>query len=297
MEIGRVLSSLGEVKKGVPLKRFTSFKIGGEAEAFFSPYSEETFLKAVKVIKEKNIPFYILGRGSNILVSSKGVKGVVIKPEFSELSLQDRDGDVYAGAMVPVGRLLNFCLDNSLSGAEFLSGIPGSIGGVLVNNASFQKKSISKLARTIKVLDAEKEAISYLSAEDIFWNYRKSSLRGKVVLGAVLSLRKENEKEIKNKIRDNINFRLKKQNLECYSAGCVFRNPEGAAPAGQLIDEAGLKGCRKGRAVVSFKHANFIINESCANSEDVISLIEYIKEKVKDKFGVILEEEIQRWGC
>lgn len=290
------LKELGRVKASADLKSLTSFRIGGEAEYLFFPKDEACLRKAVLLMVKGKYPFYILGAGSNLLISSEGIKGVVIKLEFDDISPYE-DDKFYVGASVKINRLLNFMIDNSLTGLEFLAGIPASLGGVLVNNATFENRSVFESADYVRVLEPLSGKIVSLSAKDIHRRYRFSDLKGKVVLGAGLTFHRDNRDKVFLRIKDTISRRIAKQEFGRPSAGCVFKNPDNNLLAGELIEKAGLKGIKRGGACVSSKHANFIINESCALSSDVVYLTDFIKDKVYNKFGVTLEEEIERWGC
>jgi len=296
MLVGDELRELGRVEYSADLKSRTSFKIGGKAECLFVPKDESCLKKAVLLMVKEKYSFYILGAGSNLLISSEGIEGVVIKLEFDDISPYE-DDKFYIGASVKINRLLSFMLENSLTGLEFLAGIPASLGGVLVNNASSGNRSVFEVADYVRILEPLSGKIVSLSAKDIYRGYRFSDLEGKVVLGAGVILRKATRDDVFSMIKDTISRRIAKQELGRPSAGCVFKNPDNNLLAGELIDKAGLKGIKRGGACVSSKHANFIINESCALSSDVVYLIDFIKDKVYNKFGVWLEEEIQRWEC
>ncbi len=297
MALNRELNRWGLTREKVSLKEFTTFNIGGYCDYFFSPDSEESLKNAVSFLLKRDICLYILGAGSNLLISSDRLRGVVVDLCLEDIQIRNNLSEIYVASAVKINKLLNFCLTHSLGGIEFLSGIPASLGGAVKNNTSFRGESISQKVVGLKVLDIKRAEIYFLENKDISWQYRDSGLEGFIILGAVLSLSQTDIKEIKGKIKDNLRYRLSKQELTAKSAGCIFRNPAKEISAGKLIEDAGLKGLRKDKAVVSSKHANFILNESCAKSQDVIFLIEKIKEKVKSKFGIVLKEEIQRWGC
>jgi UDP-N-acetylmuramate dehydrogenase len=291
VNVKELLLKFGKVEENVGLAPFTSFKIGGDAQYFFVPFSEEQLLSAIKVLSQTQIPYYILGAGSNILVSSKGVKGVVIKPEFNDFFQVDSNPCYfYVGSSVRFSTLLSICLRESLGGIEFLAGLPASFGGALAMGASFKGKDIFSVVVKVKVLKLQDFTISFVDKDSF------SSLNEDIILGGVVSLYPKERQDILDEIKANISWRLKTQDSR-FSAGCIFKNPKQGRGAGELIDKAGLKGLKKGGASVSRRHANFIINEKNATSSDVVFLIEEIKEKVYNKFGVRLEEEIERWGC
>jgi len=285
------------VEENVPLAGFTTFRIGGNAEYFFTPSSWEALAESILYLRDKGIRYFILGGGSNLLISSGGVEGVVIKSEFNELLSLGGGSDFYVGSSAPIRSLLRFSLGDSLGGLEFLAGVPATLGGALVNNCSFRDKDIFSVVKRVKILNPGNEEVAFLERDEIHRGYRFSSLKQFIVLGAELIFCRQERAKIKEEIRRVVNYRLMNQELGKYCAGCIFKNPKDGPSAGKLIEEAGLKSLRKGKALASLKHANFIINEKGASSSDVVFLIECIKEKVYKKFGVLLEEEIERWQC
>jgi UDP-N-acetylmuramate dehydrogenase len=297
MNLKQRLRRLGCVQENVCLKGFTTFKIGGKAEYLFSSSSGKSLREAASFLKRENIPYYILGGGSNLLVSSSVLEGVVIDPLFKEIEIEKATHRIKVGAKVAVGGILKMCLENSWGGLEFLAGLRARVGGLIANNASFGGEDISQKVEKVRVLDFKTSKIYWLENKDINWGYRTAGLRDFIILEAVFVLSQKSSEKAASKIKANIQYRLKNQELTSKSAGCIFRNPQEGLSAGELIEKAGLKGFRNKQAVVSSKHANFILNESCAKSWDVIFLIEQIKDKVKQDTGICLEEEIQRWGC
>ncbi len=290
------LKELGIIFRDEPLKPFTSFKIGGNVKVLFIPNSETSLLEALRIFKINDLSWKVLGGGTNILVSSKGVDGAVVKLDFTGIDFTD-SGNIYLGAGVKTGRFLKWCIEKSLGGAEFLAGVPACLGGILVNNFSYKGKNIFDIARKVKILDTEKEEVRFISKEDIVSCYRHSSLKKFIVLGAELALGGNGNENIKSKIATNLDLRVRFQEIGKQTAGCIFKNPKPELSAAKLIEEAGLKKFSRGRAYISEKHANFIINESCADSADVVFLMDYIKEKVYNHSGILLEEEIERWNC
>ena len=291
------LSKLGDIKENFPLASSTTFRIGGSAECLITPYSQETLAEVFFYLRRKQLPYFILGGGSNILISSGTLQTTVVKLDLNELFKLDRQNHFYIGSSVPLRSILSFCLEESLSGLEFLAGVPATLGGALVNNCSFKEKDIFRIVKRVKVLNPDNGQILYLNTQDIDYGYRFSSLRGFVVLGAEVYFFEDSREIIKQRLREVLSYRLKVQELGKCCAGCIFRNSKDSLSAGKLIDEAQLKGLKRGGAYISRKHANFIINEKDATSSDVIFLVEHIKEKVYNKFGILLEEEIERWQC
>ncbi|RKY44230.1 MAG: UDP-N-acetylenolpyruvoylglucosamine reductase [Candidatus Omnitrophota bacterium] len=290
--------NLGRLKKDFSLKEFTTFKIGGKAKYFFLPFSEDCLKIALKILGEQSINYYILGGGSNLLISSEAIEGVVIKLDFKEI-LPLGDNLFYLGAGVSTRSILNFSLANNLGGLEFLALLPASLGGVIVNNASFKENSIFDRVSRVKVLQPQTQEIFFIDRENIYYTYRSSSLKTErlIVLGAEIEFYPSPSKKIREKIKEVIAYRKRNQEVGKFSAGCIFKNPSPQILAGKLIEELNLKGLRKGKAFVSLKHANFIINEGGADSKDVVFLIEYIKKKVYNRWRIVLEEEVERWQC
>lgn len=285
----------GKLKLDEPLKKYTTFKIGGPAKYFIEPKDADDLKTSVNLAKNHKLPLLVIGGGSNLLISDKGINGLVIKlnsPYFKKLFFNNNI------CMAGAGCLLSQVIKNSgercLSGLEFLIGIPGTVGGALVMNAGIAQKSIADCVEDVTVMDYNGK-VKALNKKEIKFGYRQSSLSKYIILNARLKLiRKKKQKEIEAKIKDYLDERKKKQELRLPSAGCVFKNPS-VCSAGRLIDLCGLKGRRIGDACVSVKHANFIVNLGQAKSTDVLSLLELITEEVKNKFNVILEPEIKIW--
>ena len=290
------LKKLGTLREGVSLKERTSFRIGGPARYLFSPASAEDLAEAVRLLKANQIPYYLLGGGSNLLVSSKGLEGVVIELGFNDFYPLDYPGSFYVGAGVSLPYLLGICLEQSLGGLEFLAGIPATMGGALATNASYKGKDIMSLVQKLKLLNTDDLSLSFVDKVLVQEGYH-APLEKCLIIGASIFLEPKDARAIKKEIRDNIAYRRAHQEVGVFCAGCIFKNPQGDKGAGRLIEEAGLKGKRYGGARISDKHANFIVNEKDASSSDVVFLIEEIREKVYNKSGVVLKEEIIRWGC
>lgn len=293
----------GKIRLKEPLSKHTTFKIGGRARFFIEPKDIADLKLFLSLVKTHKIPLYLIGKGSNILVSDKGIKGIVLKlsaPAFQKISCRGKY--LEAGSGTSLVKILLFARDHNLSGAEFLSGIPGTLGGALVMNAGITEKAkIKKLkVKTIGDLVEDVTVMDYagnikaLHKKDIKFGYRMSSLSKYIILSARLKLKEENKVGIREKIKKYISYRKGTQDLAWPSAGCVFRNPQGY-PAGRLIDLCGLKGRRIGGAGVSLRHANFILNLKNAKASDVFKLMDLIRRKVKDRFNIILKPEIKIW--
>ena len=283
-----------KVKVRYPLKNKTTFKIGGAAQYFSEPNNIAQLKLLIVEAQKKKLPLFILGAGSNLLVSDKGVRGLVIKlsaPYFKKISLESTSLKVGAGVIL--GSLISFAKKNSLKRLEFLAGIPGSLGGALAMNAGCWGFSIGDLVKEVEIMDYSGN-IKTLKRDKIKFAYRKSGLCNCVILSAVLKLKPGSRIAIKSALKRYLSRRRSSQDCSFPNAGCIFRNP-GNNSAGRLIDLCGLKGKNKGPAFISKIHSNFILNKggSCAN--DVLSLMDMIRKKVKKKFAVTLKPEVKIW--
>jgi len=280
-------------KKNVSLKNYTTFKIGGKAKYFFTAKTKEDLVKAIAAAKELKLPFFILGGGGNILVSDQGFKGVVIKIENTKYKIQN--AKIIAEAGMSLGELTNTLIKKGLSGLEWIVGIPGTVGGAVYGNAGAFGKSMEDVVKEVEVLDSKNLKIEKFKNKDCKFTYRSSIFKYKknlIVLSAKLQLKKRKKKEIENKIKKYLEYKKKNHPRDYSSAGSIFKNPMGHF-AGELIEKAGLKGKRIGKAKISAEHANFIVNLGGASAEDVKKLINLAKKSVKKKFKINLEEEIQ----
>lgn len=275
-----------------PMKKHTSFKIGGAAKYLFMPQTSDEIRAVIDYAKNKNEKYVIIGNGSNVLFPDEGYDGIVIKI-CSSMNNINLDGDVIsaqAGALL--SRIAVFAGDNSLGGMEFAAGIPGTLGGAVVMNAGAYGGEMKDIIESVDVLEGNGTVNKYLP-EDMDFGYRHSAIDGdKIVLGASIRLEKKPKRDIVLKMEELKNARLSKQPLEYPSAGSTFKRPEGFF-AGKLIEDAGLKGYRVGGAMVSEKHSGFVINYDNASCADVIKIIEDIRKQVYDKFGVMLEPEVK----
>lgn len=285
-----------DIKENVSFKTLTTYKTGGVCKYLISPFEVLALIELLKVLKENNIKFKIFGNGSNILASDKVYDGVIIRlDKFNKVKV---DGDiVYAEAFVNLVSLSLTCLNNNLTGFEWASGIPGTVGGACYMNAGAYLKSVSDVLISVTVLDEDYNVLE-ISLKDLEFGYRKSNLmdKGYIILGAKFKLSKGNYDDILNLITERRERRYKSQPLNYPSAGSVFRNPDGDY-AGRLIEECNLKGYVKGGAKISDMHANFIVNYNNATSSDVKDLIELAKLKVHEKFNIDLkcEQELFNW--
>lgn len=284
----------GKVRLNEPLKDKTTFRIGGPARFFIEPKDIIDLKRLLDSARSLRTPIYIIGAGSNILVDDSGVNGAVIRltsPYFKKIYIE---GDhIRAGSGVALSQLIRLSLLHGLSGLEFLAGIPGTVGGALVMNAGAWGESIADFVQEISVMDYRGEVKS-LRKKDLSFRYRSSNLKKYIILSADLKLFK-NRKGIKEKVGRYLTNRFDMQDNSRPNAGCVFKNPHPKRAAGRIIDLCGLKGSRIGDAFVSFKHANFILNYGHASSSDVIKLMGLIKRRVKQKFNINLQPEIEIW--
>ncbi len=297
------MTLLGGLKIGLEpdelLSRHTSLRIGGHAIFMAWPKSLEELSGVLDFAKEQHLPFYVLGRGSNLLFSDEGFPGIIINMlNFEKDSVSAKDEIVEASAGIPNHILVQKMSECNLGGLEFLSSVPGTIGGALVQNAGFSRikgmpNEISRFVEEITVLE-QSGNLKVLKKSDIEFKYRDTSLRPFIVVKAKLRFERKNKKEVQEEIYENYKYRSQVQDLQHPSAGSVFKNPLGTTmSSGQLIDEAGLRGYRIGDAQISPRHANFFINLGSATSKDMLELIHLAKEKVKQQFDVTLEEEIR----
>ncbi len=280
------------VRQNVSLGNYTTFKIGGKAKYFFMAKNKDGLISAILVAKKLKSPFFILGNGSNLLVSDKGFEGLVIKLQVTSCKL--RGNMIHAEAGVSLSQLLNIALKNNLSGLEWAVGIPGTLGGAIFGNAGAFGKSIGDNIKEVVAFDIKDKKIKILKNKECKFNYRESVFKKKnnlIILSAKIELKKNNKKEIRNKIKEYLDYRKRHQPLNFPSIGSIFKNPKGFS-AGYLIEKCGLKGKKIGNVKISEKHANFIINLGKGKATDVKKLINLAKKKVKEKFGISLKEEI-----
>ena len=278
------------------MKNHTSFKIGGSADFLVTPRTVDQIQNLIITLKKENIPVFIMGNGSNLLVSDKGIRGVVIKLSKNFSSFSISGDEVTAQSGILLSTLSKSIVNESLSGFEFASGIPGTIGGAVTMNAGAYDSEMKNIVEEVVAMDMDGNIKTFTNQEMNF-RYRKSRVTDEtlVVLEAKLKLEKGNIEDIKAKIDDFTVRRTTKQPLTAYSAGSTFKRPEGYF-AGKLIEDAGLKGIIMRNAAVSSLHSGFVINTGDATCENILELIEFIKLTVFSKFGVMLEEEVRVIG-
>lgn len=284
------MNEFGSVLENVDLKKYNTYGIGGIAKYMVFPSSEEKLVKLLDYIKNEKMSWYILGGGSNVIIPDEDYNGVIIN--LKELNNYEFDKDIInVGSGISLGKLVSVMLDAGYTNLSSLMGIPGLLGGAIIGNAGAYGTSIFDYIISVKFID-EDGNIKELNKEEIKYDYRLTEFKEKkvIVLSAKIRCINGNVAEAKEKIKENLEKRKKSQPLEYKNAGSVFRNPPSHA-AGYLIEHSGLKGITVGGAMVSEKHANFIINFNNATSRDIIKLVELIKSKVKDVYNVELELE------
>lgn len=278
-----------------PMKNHTSFKTGGEAKIFAVPENEDEIKKIISLCKSSGVSYFVLGNGSNILVPDEGISDRVViylGEKFSYINETD-DGKIIVGAGTKLVQVCRYALEKSLTGLEFAFGIPGSVGGAAYMNAGAYGGEMKDVLVKINHIN-EDGTDGFTEGDEMDLSYRHSaySSEKKIITSVELKLQNGDKEEIEAKMKDFLGRRKDKQPLEYPSAGSVFKRPEGYF-AGALIEQSGLKGKRIGGAMVSEKHAGFIINYDNATTSDVLELIDFCRETVKDKFGVTLEAEIK----
>ncbi len=286
----------GEVTEDVSLAPYTTFKIGGTADLFVCPKNLVELLDVIALCKEQNAPYFLLGAGSNLLISDKGIRGVVIKLGDGFDYAHAKQNTILAGAGVSLAKLSAEAKNASLTGLEFASGIPGTLGGAIFMNAGAYGGEMKDVVDEVSYIDTD-GTVKTISGTDCDFGYRKSifSDGSKIIISVKMTLKTGDKDEISATMRDLNARRKEKQPLEYPSAGSTFKRPEGYF-AGTLIEEAGLKGASIGGAQVSEKHAGFVINKGNATAKDVMDLIDHVKKTVFEKSGVELEPEVKITG-
>lgn len=279
-----------------PMSRHTTFRVGGPADFFVTPKAKEEVRDVIRICKEAGIPYYIIGNGSNLLVSDAGYRGVIVQiyKEMNEVKVEGDLVKAQAGALL--SGIAAKALGAELSGFEFASGIPGTIGGACVMNAGAYGGEMKDVLESVTVLTGEGKIIE-LGRNELELGYRTSVIakKGYIVLGAVLKLERGDGEKIKTYMDELKEKRVTKQPLEYPSAGSTFKRPEGYF-AGKLIEDAGLRGFQVGGAQVSEKHCGFVINRDHATAADIMELMRQVQIRVKENSGVDLEPEVKRLG-
>jgi len=291
----------GKVLYNEPMRNHTSFCIGGPADIWVEPVDVDDLKRCIQISKEKNVPLFIMGAGTNLLVRDEGLRGIVVNMLSSSLrNIYLGDRKISVTSSVTLREFINFCSKAGLSGLEFLAGMPGTVGGAVMTNAGarhYEKMgkwySVGDFIEELRVMRYDGE-IDVLDKKELNFGYKSLDLKDCVILEAKFRLNKTSPRDVRNESQRFLKRKKETQELSAPSAGCIFKNPPAPEKAaGKLIDECNLKGTRVGGALISRKHANFIINTGNASSKDVMALIEIIKEKVKVKFGIELSLEIK----
>ncbi len=310
----------GKIKKNISLATYSSFKIGGPARYFCVVENIDEIKEALKFAMDKNIKYFVLGAGSNLIFSDKGFEGLVMKLQVTSYKLQ-KNRELFVGAGLSLAKLLSESIANNLSGLEWVAGIPGTVGGAICNNSGAYGKSIADNLKEVEVLEIRKLEIRKLGNSECKFSYRDSIFKKEkkhVIISAVFSLEKGDQEESKKIVLERIKDRAAKQPLGYPSAGSIFKNPKvddkylekifieypelkevvknNTIPVWWFIDVLGLKGKKIGGVMISEKHGNFIINTGGGKAEDIVILISLIKQKVRDNFNIQLKEEIEYVG-
>ena len=301
-----------KIEENVSLKNLTTLRLGGEARYFLVSHDVHELLAAVKAALELKINFFVLGGGSNVVISDAGFEGLVIKNESGEVSIEGNEAMVDSGIKLPV--LIRKLAELDMGGLEFMAGIPGTLGGAVINNAGAFGDTISNHLKSVTIIDQAgqiriilKEDLSFTYRTSLFKRILKPKKRG-VILRVRLILRKGAREEISRKISNYL--RLRQDQPKGLSCGSFFKNPkvdilekdwqelvkEGRIPAGYLLEQTGAKGRKEGGVIVSPKHANWIMNSGKGKAEEVKRLAESLKSEVERRFGIILEEEVEYIG-
>lgn len=279
-----------------PMKNHISFKVGGPADFLLKPKTEDEIKRLIEFLKNENIPYIVIGNGSNLLVKDGGIRGVVIKiaDNFNKFEIEDTKVVAQSGALLSfMGKAI---LNKSLTGFEFAAGIPGTLGGAIAMNAGAYGGEMKDIVKSVRLMDSKGNIIE-LSNKEMEFEYRRSliSKSDYIVLSAIMELKEGNFDEIKGHMKELTKSRVTKQPLNLPSAGSTFKRPEGYFAA-KLIEDSGLKGLTLGGARVSEKHSGFVVNIGDAKAKDIIELINVVKSTVYSKFGVMLEEEVKILG-
>ncbi len=283
-----------------PMENYTSFKIGGTADLVALPENKFELKDLLKRAWELEIPVTLLGRGTNLLISDRGIRGLVVitKQLKSRIQIIEKERDtitIFADAGERLSKVCQFAINNTLSGLEFAAGIPGSIGGAIMMNAGTKSGEMSTIIKSIEVLNQDTLEVETIETDLLNFSYRHLNLSG-IIVSAAITLKKGNQELIEQIFKHNLNRKNASQPVSFASAGCFFKNPVVGRSAGELIDKAGLKGMSVNDAAVSEKHGNFIVNRGNASCEDILLLKQHIQKVVFKKFHIKLETEVRLEG-
>ena len=296
--LGRLQDIVGSdnIVSDEPMRKHTTFRIGGNADIFVRPESKEQIAEILRLCRKQDVPYFILGNGSNLLVGDRGFRGVVINIMDNMNDIKVDGGIIKAQAGAMLIKVSRAARDNSLTGLEFASGIPGTIGGAIYMNAGAYGGEMKDVVTQVTAMDAEGEIYTF-GTDELEFSYRHSVIqqRDLIVLDVTMKLAAGDQKIIDDRMSELAVARRTKQPLEYPSAGSTFKRPEGYF-AGKLIMDAGLRGYRVGDAQVSEKHCGFVVNRGNATADDVIKLIDDVKAKVSEEYDVVLEPEVRMIG-
>lgn len=289
--------NIGRIEENISLKKYTTYKVGGKSRCVVYPKNVDKLVRLIKLLNQNNIKYKIIGNGSNLLFSDKDYDGILIKlVDFDDIEINDNR--IKVGAGYSLMKLSRIAMKNSLTGLEFAAGIPGTVGGAVFMNAGAYKSDMGYIVKSVKVLTPDYRIIE-LENRELDFHYRTSYLKKHpkyICLEAVIKLEHGSRSAIENLMKERLKRRMSSQPLNYPSAGSVFRNPKDMF-AGELIENLGLKGMKHNGAMISDKHANFIVNTGNAKSEDIKYLIDYAYNKVKEKYNVemVVEQEFVNW--
>ena len=289
--------NIGRIEENISLKKYTTYKVGGKSRCVVYPKNVDKLVKLIKLLNQNDIKYKIIGNGSNLLFSDKDYDGILIKlVDFDDIEINDNR--IKVGAGYSLMKLSRIAMKNSLTGLEFAAGIPGTVGGAVFMNAGAYKSDMGYIVKSVKVLTPDYRIIE-LENRELDFHYRTSYLKkhaNYICLEAVIKLEHGSRSAIENLMKERLKRRMSSQPLNYPSAGSVFRNPKDMF-AGELIENLGLKGMKHNGAMISDKHANFIVNTGNAKSEDIKYLIDYAYNKVKEKYNVemVVEQEFVNW--
>lgn len=292
IDIGQKLSSIfSDFKEKELMSKHTTLCLGGPADYFIEVKNEEDLSLLLKVVNEYKIPFYVIGSGSNLLFSDEGFKGIIIKlvDEFEKVEITDTS--VVCGSGAVLTSVVKQSIEHSLGGLEYFIAIPGTVGGAVYGNAGLKDIWIDSAIDAVEVINYQGKKKS-LAGKEIDFVYRNSNLQNCIITKVKFVLKKADKNDILNVVSQEIERRKHSQPLGTKNAGCIFKNPQGSS-SGSLIDSAGLKKYSVGNIQISDVHANFFINKGFGSSKDMLSLINFVQEKTKEKFNIELKTEIK----
>jgi UDP-N-acetylmuramate dehydrogenase len=285
----------GRVLFDAPMRKYTSIKVGGPVDCLLFPTNVEELRKVVRYAKRRNIPFFIFGRGTNLIVKDKGIRGWVISLTQGMKKVQMEGEVVESEAGLSLQRLVQFTIQKGLTGFEPFFGIPGTVGGGLAMNAGAWGAELKDLLLSVSLMKEDGEVVERSRAR-LNFSYRSLALPSSwIILKGRFRLKRGKKEKIRERVRSYSEMRKRTQPLDYHSAGSIFKNPE-EGPAGKWIEEVGLKGFRMGQAMVSDLHANFIINLGKATAEQVINLMEWVEKRIYEEKGISLEREVRVVG-